>query len=85
LRIGIRQPPVLRHAHVARNALVHSAGRVSRQPPEGCPWRLGDSIRLCVDDVHQFGIAARDYARQLCDRVLTLCDGGQNAEPLYGL
>lgn len=58
----------LMDAHVARNALIHNAGHVNREPPAGSRWHKGDRIQFSAIDVHQFGILARNLARELCDK-----------------
>jgi len=64
-------------SHVARNALVHNAGQINREPPAGSRWHSGDWIQLSVDDVHHFGIMARALARALGDRARTICRAGR--------
>ena len=74
-RLGLRveQSTQLLDAHVARNALVHNAGRVNRSQTENSSWQTGDIVRLSVEDVHEFGKLAREYAEQLCSRAQRLC------------
>ena len=63
----------LLNAHVARNALVHNAGHVNREPPNDSPWHNGDIIQLSAADVHEFGIVARGLARELCKLGTATC------------
>lgn len=60
-------------AHKARNALVHNAGRINRSHQAGIRWQLGEQVFLSVEDVHDFGVMARNYAEQLCERAKSLC------------
>lgn len=60
-------------AHVARNALIHNAGHVNREPPNGSRWHAGDKIELTAAQVHEFGIDARALARDLCERAKATC------------
>jgi len=69
----IPQAAQLRDAHVARNALVHYAGYVNREPPEGSRWHSGDRIELSANDVHEFGIIARAFVRELCEQAKAIC------------
>ena len=69
----IRQATHLADAHIARNALIHNAGLVNREPREGSRWHSGDTIRLSANDVHQFGILARAFVRELCERAKAIC------------
>ena len=69
----IPQAARLQDAHVARNALVHNAGHVNREPPEGSRWRSGDRVRLSASDVHEFGILTRAFVREVCERATAMC------------
>ncbi|MFL5329889.1 MAG: hypothetical protein ACJ8C4_13350 [Gemmataceae bacterium] len=73
LSLGISEPAQLSDAHTARNALVHNAGRVNRTPSHESHWRAGDTVRLSVDDVHDFGTAVRAFAEDLCIRAQKMC------------
>lgn len=64
----IPQRAQLQDAYVARNALVHNAGHVNREPAAGSRWHSGDWIKLSASDVHQFGILARGFAQYICKR-----------------
>lgn len=74
-RFGLRvqQPDLMIQSHIARNALVHNAGRVNRNHNALTRWKIGDRIRLTVSDVHEFGIMAREYTREMCKRANALC------------
>jgi hypothetical protein len=78
MRLGLRaeQSAQLVEAHAARNALVHNAGRVNRAQADGSRWQAGDTVRLSVEDVHDFGIQAREYAQDVCFRARQLCARG---------
>lgn len=71
----IAEASQLLDAHVARNALVHNAGHVNREPPNGSRWHAGDRIQLSATDVHQFGIVGRALAKELCKRGKATCQG----------
>lgn len=68
-------------AHKARNALVHNAGRVNRSRSDSSRWQPGDQVLLFAEDVHGFGIMAREYAAQLCERAKSLCSARPSAWP----
>lgn len=72
--LQIPKPDLMDEAHIARNALVHNAGRVNRLGKTTVRWRVEDTITLKVEDVHNFGIMARTYTRQICERASILCN-----------
>jgi hypothetical protein len=76
-RLALKVPHAdqMLEAHVARNALVHNAGRVNRTQSVGIRWQAGDPVLLSVEDVHRFGIMAREYVEQLCKKAKSLCAG----------
>lgn len=75
--LNIPQPNLMKEAHIARNALVHNAGTVNRESIPSSRWHVGDRIILKVTDVHEFGIMARRYTREMCDIAKALCSKGQ--------
>lgn len=85
-RLGLRVPQAekMLDAHIARNALVHNAGRVNRSPSPSARWQNGERVRLTVEDVHRFGLMAREFADNLRERAKALCDARQPAEPPHG-
>jgi hypothetical protein len=68
----IHQPDLMQEAHIARNALVHNAGTVNRESVSS-RWCVGDRIVLKASNVHEFGIMARRYTREMCDKAKVLC------------
>lgn len=74
-RLGLKVPQAekLLEAHSARNALVHNSGRVNRPQASTSRWQLGNVIELTGDDVHSFGIIAREYAREVSNKANVLC------------
>jgi hypothetical protein len=56
-----------------RNALVHNSGRVNRPQPATSRWQLGNVIELTADDVHSFGMVAREYAKGICNKANSMC------------
>jgi hypothetical protein len=60
-------------AHVARNALVHNAGHINRDPPMGSRRHSGDRVQLSAGDVHDFGINSRALAEELSNRARAIC------------
>lgn len=74
LGLHVQHSDRMREAHKARNALVHNAGRVNRAQQISSRWKPGEQVWLSTDDVHEFGIMAREYAKQLCERAKTLCN-----------
>ena len=73
LNLGIEQPSSMLKAHDVRNALIHNAGIVNRDSTHSGRWVNGDRVVLTVSDVHDFGIMAREYTRDLCARASALC------------
>lgn len=71
--LSVTQPELMLEAHVARNAIVHNAGRMNRGGASSARWRLGDAVELSVNDVHDFGIMARSYTLELCEGLSALC------------
>ena len=74
-RLGLRvtQSEKILEGHIARNALVHNSGRVNRPQPATSRWQLDDVIKLAADDVHDFGLATREYARAICSKANSMC------------
>lgn len=71
IRVGLENE--VRDAHSARNALIHNAGLMDRKDSYSGRWKQGDRISMSPDDVHEFGMMAREYARELIQRAEGLC------------
>lgn len=71
--LEVQQPDLMREAHIARNALVHNAGRVNRDDAASTNWRVGDKVTLSASDVHNFGIMARSYTREMYMKAQAIC------------
>lgn len=71
--LSVPQPPLMIDAHVARNALVHNAGRVNRHQGSSTRWKEGSDVRLSTSEVHQFGLMAREYTLEMCRCAAALC------------
>jgi hypothetical protein len=73
LGLNVEHSGRMLEAHKARNAIVHNAGRVNRTRQGSTRWKPGEQVLLSPEDVHEFGIMAREYAKQLCERAKSLC------------
>lgn len=71
--LQVPQPDLMREAHIARNALVHNAGRINRDASASSRWRVGDRVTLSVTDVHDFGFMTREYTEEMCVKAKALC------------
>ena len=74
-RLGLQVPQSekILEGHVARNALIHNSGRVNRRQSAKSQWQVGDVIELTAEDVHEFGLATREYAKVICDKANAIC------------
>src|SRR5262249_52276917 len=48
-----------------RNCFIHNGCRADARLAEVSDWAAGTQIELALDDVHLFGVDARDFAGQL--------------------
>jgi hypothetical protein len=73
LGLQVTQSEEILKGHIARNALVHNSGRVNRRQPAKSQWQVGDVIELTAGDVHEFGLATREYAKVICNKANSMC------------
>ncbi|HUT09588.1 MAG TPA: hypothetical protein VMY42_03760 [Thermoguttaceae bacterium] len=56
---------MLERVSLVRNCIIHNAARVDRRLAAASDWGEGDIITLAPSDVHEYGIEARDFARDV--------------------
>lgn len=74
----VSQPPELKDAHVARNALIHNAGIVNRHR-SGSRYSVGETVCMSASEIHDFGHVVREYIASMCKAASALCNGDISA------